>query len=249
MSFEAPYDFATLKKVILSINPQQTKPVNRGETIAAWVKEGATDKATRNKALTHYTETGRLISDGMKAQLAETPILVYKYGDPVPKEGKVTDYFDWEAAQKLFVLKTIGSEKGWLKHPADFYFRFLKKGDPTKKACNLKTTARVHYEGKLIDGTVFDSSFARNQPAVFAPEAVISSWKLLLQLLPEGSEVELLAPPQHAYGPMGSPPAIPPMSTLYFRIQIIECLGADAKEGAEAVSQLEMLTRKKWDDM
>ena len=79
---------------------------------------------------------------------------------------------------------------------------------------------RVHYEGTLIDGTVFDSSFARGQPLEFGLHQVISGWTEGLQLMNEGSTFRIVIPPELGYGSqaVGS---IPPNSTLVFHVELI----------------------------
>lgn len=79
---------------------------------------------------------------------------------------------------------------------------------------------RVHYEGTLIDGTVFDSSFRRGEPIEFPLDRVISGWTEGLQLMQEGSTFRFVIPPHLAYGPSGAGP-IPPNATLIFLVEFI----------------------------
>ena len=79
---------------------------------------------------------------------------------------------------------------------------------------------RVHYEGTLIDGTVFDSSYKRGQTASFKPTQVIKGWTEALQMMPVGSTWELYIPYNLAYGERGNR-NIPPYSTLIFKVQVI----------------------------
>ncbi len=83
---------------------------------------------------------------------------------------------------------------------------------------------RVHYEGKLIDGKVFDSSYARNEPAEFPLNAVIAGWTEGLQLAKEGGKLELVIPPELGYGKTGAGAAIPPESTLIFTVELIKII-------------------------
>jgi FKBP-type peptidyl-prolyl cis-trans isomerase FklB len=80
----------------------------------------------------------------------------------------------------------------------------------------------VHYTGKLIDGTVFDSSVERGQPATFGLGQVIPGWTEVLQLMKEGDKFMVYIPYDLAYGERGSPPQILPYSTLIFEIELIK---------------------------
>jgi FKBP-type peptidyl-prolyl cis-trans isomerase FklB len=83
---------------------------------------------------------------------------------------------------------------------------------------------KCHYEGTLIDGTLFDSSVKRGQPAVFGVNQVIPGWVEALQLMPEGSKWKLYIPSELAYGAQGAGEMIPPHSTLVFEVELLEVL-------------------------
>ena len=83
---------------------------------------------------------------------------------------------------------------------------------------------RVHYTGRLIDGTVFDSSVQRGQPAEFPVSGVIPGWIEALTLMPVGSKWELYIPHELAYGERGAGASIPPFSTLIFEVELLEIL-------------------------
>lgn len=95
------------------------------------------------------------------------------------------------------------------------------KGDKPKASDRVK----VHYRGTLIDGTEFDSSYKRGQPAQFAVGGVIQGWQDALQLMPVGSKWELYIPSNLAYGERGTP-SIPGNSTLIFEVELLEIVGA-----------------------
>jgi len=89
----------------------------------------------------------------------------------------------------------------------------------------------VHYSGKLIDGTEFDSSYKRNEPAVFPVNGVIPGWVEALQLMPEGSKFKLVIPSDLAYGPGGTGP-IGPNAVLVFDVELVK-IGAPEPKPAE----------------
>lgn len=82
-------------------------------------------------------------------------------------------------------------------------------------------TVRTHYHGTFIDGSVFDSSVERNEPAEFAVNQVIAGWTEVLQMMPVGAKWRVTIPSDLAYGDAGSPPVIPGGSTLVFEIELI----------------------------
>jgi len=80
----------------------------------------------------------------------------------------------------------------------------------------------VHYSGTLLDGTEFDSSYSRGEPAEFNAGRVIPGWTEGLQLMKPGAKYKFFIPPELAYGPQGSPPRIEPNSALIFEVELIE---------------------------
>lgn len=101
-------------------------------------------------------------------------------------------------------------------------FRVLVQGEGVIPA--RKDRVRVHYTGKLIDGTVFDSSVMRGEPAEFPVSGVIPGWIEALTLMPVGSKWELTIPQNLAYGERGAGASIPPFSTLIFEVELLEIL-------------------------
>lgn len=98
---------------------------------------------------------------------------------------------------------------------------------PKPKASDV---VKVHYTGTLIDGSVFDSSVARGEPATFQLDQVISGWTEALQLMPVGSKYRLALPPEQGYGDQANGP-IPPNAVLVFEVEL---LGIEAPAPAEA---------------
>ena len=83
-------------------------------------------------------------------------------------------------------------------------------------------SVKVHYHGMLIDGTVFDSSVNRGEPATFGVTQVISGWVEALQLMPVGSKWKLFIPSDLAYGAQGAGQSIAPHSTLVFEVELLD---------------------------
>ena len=102
-------------------------------------------------------------------------------------------------------------------------YEILKEGDGAKPAATDQVV--VHYTGKLIDGTVFDSSEERGVPATFGVTQVIPGWVEALQLMPVGSTWRLFIPSALAYGPQGAGGVIGPNQTLIFDVSLLEIVG------------------------
>jgi FKBP-type peptidyl-prolyl cis-trans isomerase FkpA len=85
-----------------------------------------------------------------------------------------------------------------------------------------RDTVRVHYHGTFEDGSVFDSSVERGQPARFPLDRVIPCWTEGLQLMKVGGKARLVCPPEIAYGAAGAPPRIPPNATLVFEVELLD---------------------------
>ena len=98
-------------------------------------------------------------------------------------------------------------------------YKVLTAGDGAKPGLNDQVT--VNYEGRLVDGTVFDSSYKRGQPATFGVNAVIPGWTEALQLMPVGSTWELYIPASLAYGTRGVPGVIGPNEVLIFKVELL----------------------------
>lgn len=98
-------------------------------------------------------------------------------------------------------------------------YKILKQGNgPIPKATDV---VKVNYRGTLIDGTVFDSSYKRHQPATFPVNHVISGWTEVLQHMPVGSKWKVFIPSKLAYGTRGAPPVIGPNAVLVFDIELL----------------------------
>jgi FKBP-type peptidyl-prolyl cis-trans isomerase FkpA len=120
---------------------------------------------------------------------------------------------------KAFLEQAAG-EEGATKLTSGLIMKTLEPGDgPSPKADSM---VRVHYKGTLIDGTQFDSSLDRGQPAEFPLNGVIGCWTEGLQRMKVGEKAQLVCPSDIAYGDQGRPPTIPGGATLVFEVQLLE---------------------------
>jgi FKBP-type peptidyl-prolyl cis-trans isomerase FklB len=112
------------------------------------------------------------------------------------------------------------NKPGVVTLPSGLQYEILKKGDGSVPA--LTDQVKCHYHGTLIDGTVFDSSVERGQPATFGVNQVIPGWVEALQLMPVGSKWKLFIPANLAYGKSGAGQTIEPNSALVFEVEILD---------------------------
>lgn len=117
-------------------------------------------------------------------------------------------------------FRAANAKKAGVKVTASgLQYEVLKAGTGAKPTA--EQTVSVHYTGTLVDGTVFDSSVQRGQPAEFPVNRVIQGWVEALQLMSVGSKWRLVIPPAIAYGANGAPPDIPPNATLVFEVELL----------------------------
>lgn len=117
-------------------------------------------------------------------------------------------------------LAENASKEGVVTLPSGLQYKVLKEGNGQKPKATDKV--KCHYEGFLIDGTVFDSSVQRGEPAVFPLNQVIAGWTEGLQLMQEGAKYRFFIPYQLGYGERGAGASIPPFATLVFDVELIE---------------------------
>ena len=147
----------------------------------------------------------------------------------------VQDYFakkeeamNAERAQQGKAAKAEGEKylaenarkEGVVTLPSGLQYQVLREGNGKKPSA--KDSVKCHYEGFLIDGTVFDSSVQRGEPAVFGLQQVIAGWTEGLQLMQEGAKYRFFIPYRLAYGEGGAGQMIPPYAALIFDVELIE---------------------------
>lgn len=140
----------------------------------------------------------------------------------------INDYFSILQADRLELNQKAGKEfleinkakAGVVTLPSGLQYEIITKGEgKTPKATDQ---VKVHYEGCLIDGAVFDSSYQRGEPATFGVTQVIPGWVEALQLMPVGSKWKLVIPSELAYGESGAGQSIEPNSTLVFDVELLD---------------------------
>jgi FKBP-type peptidyl-prolyl cis-trans isomerase FklB len=129
---------------------------------------------------------------------------------------KYKDYIDQNEA---FLAKNK-TKAGVTTTASGLQYEVIKMGTGPKPTA--QNTVKVNYVGTLIDGTEFDSSIKRNQPATFPVSGVIPGWTEALQLMPVGSKFKLYLPASIAYGATGAGEVIKPFSTLIFEVDLLE---------------------------
>ncbi len=119
-------------------------------------------------------------------------------------------------------LAENGAKDGVITTESGLQYEVLEQG--TGAMPTAENTARLHYRGTLIDGTEFDSSYERGEPAVFPVGGLISGFSEALQLMNEGSKFRVVIPSDIGYGPQGSQGAIGPNAVLIFEIELLEVI-------------------------
>ena len=156
-----------------------------------------------------YEEAGTLLDEFFGKIQEEQAARQIEIGEFMKKDGET-------------FLAANAKKEGVTVLPSGLQYKVLKSGEGRKPGRTDKV--KCHYEGTFPNGQKFDSSYDRDEPAVFGVNQVIAGWTEALQLMSEGSAWELYIPYNLAYGEAGAPGAIPPYSALVFKVELIEVL-------------------------
>ena len=190
-------NFNALQADSLQLNPKiVAKAMFDGEN----GKPEMTDEIARGVIMSYVT--------GRQAEMAERQA----------EQDKI-QYKDYIAENEAFLEKNK-EKSGVTVTPSGLQYEVITMGTGEKPSIN--STVRVHYAGTLIDGTEFDSSIQRGEPAQFPLSGVISGWTEALQLMPVGSKFRIFLPQDLGYGPNQAGELIKPFSTLIFDVELLD---------------------------
>ncbi|MCH7858857.1 MAG: FKBP-type peptidyl-prolyl cis-trans isomerase [Candidatus Marinimicrobia bacterium] len=146
-------------------------------------------------------------------------VIAYRREHSVKKQEREKRIREDNIAAGRAFLSENAEKEGVISLPSGLQYKVLIAG--TGATPTTSDRVNVHYRGRLLDGTEFDSSYERGQPATFLVTGVIKGWIEALQLMPVGAKWELYISPDLAYGPMGQGTTIPPMATLIFEVELL----------------------------
>jgi len=177
-----------------------------------FVEQGLSDGVLNKKPVVTLEEFGPKIQELQKSRISAAAAVEKKKGEE-------------------YIAKAA-KEKGAKKLDSGVVVQEIKAG--TGAAPKATDRVKVHYHGTLTDGTVFDSSVDRGQPATFPLNGVVPCWTQGLQEMKVGGKSKLTCPSDTAYGDRGSPPKIKPGSTLVFDVELLEIVEAPAAPAGAA---------------
>ena len=167
-----------------------------------------------------------LQDNDLKVSNQEAQVIVSSFFQKKEEEMKAAQAEAGKAAKKEDehgVPVTIRAKKeGITVTKSGLQYEVLQEG--AGKQPKATDTVRCHYEGRLLDGTIFDSSYKRNEPADFGLQQVIAGWTEGVQLMSEGAKYRFYIPYMLAYGEGGAGAMIPPFATLIFDVELIKVL-------------------------
>ena len=193
-SYSVGYQFGqNLKKLEADLDP---------EVLSAAIRDGLSGKESR------------LSEEEMRAALASL-----REKTVAAMQASAQEQAQKNLAEGEKFLAENKTKDGIKTTASGLQYKIIKEGEgPSPKAGD---TVTVHYRGTFVDGTEFDSSYQRGEPATFPLTGVIPGWTEALQLMKKGSKWELFIPSELAYGERGAGNRIPPNSTLIFEVELI----------------------------
>lgn len=177
--------------------------------------QGFKDALSGDKKLMTDQEVVKTLMNFQKEMMAKEAARLKEIGEKNKKEGEA-------------FLAENKKKDGIITLPSGLQYKIIKEGDG--KVPTVNDTVTIHYRGTLIDGTEFDSSYSRGQPATFPVKGVIPGFSEALQLMKVGSKWQLFIPPNLAYGEHGAGEDIGPNATLIFEVELLSIKGEEKKE-------------------
>ncbi len=156
---------------------------------------------------------------GEKPQLDQTTAEQVVQAYQAQKAQELAKVMNEKQAEAKAFMEKNAKKEGVVTTDSGLQYEILKEGDGATPTENDKVIA--NYKGTLIDGTVFDSSYDRGEPATFPVNGVIQGWQEALKMMKEGSKWRIVVPANLAYGPRGAGNLIGPNETLIFEIELI----------------------------
>lgn len=171
--------------------------------------ESITDVLNGNDLKVNHQEAQQIVNSFFQKMEAEQNAAKAEAGKAAKAEGE--DFLANNAKKEGVIVTKSGLQ-----------YEVLVEGSGKKPKAT--DTVRCHYEGRLLDGTIFDSSYKRNSPADFGLQQVIAGWTEGVQLMGEGAKYRFYIPYMLAYGEGGAGAMIPPFATLIFDVELIKVL-------------------------
>lgn len=185
-----------------------------------------TDMGAKDLNIDDFAQAIKDVLSGGEVKLAdsEAQTIVRTFFDEQEKKQRAAaaERFKENKTKGEEYLKANAGKEGVVTLPSGLQYQVLTPGNGRKPKATDKV--RCHYEGMLVDGTVFDSSVQRGEPAVFGLNQVIAGWTEGVQLMSEGAKYRFFIPYNLGYGERGAGQSIPPYSALIFDVELIDVL-------------------------
>ena len=174
-------------------------------------------------------QLGQMRKGFFDASLKREPMVELQAYGPQATEylrGQLSALVEDEKALGKAFLDKAAQEEGAVVTETGLVYQELVAG--TGDAPTVEDVIKINYEGALIDGTVFDSTFEKGEPLTYQLKGFIAGWQQGLTMMKEGGKAKLVIPSDLAYGDGGNPPVIPPGATLVFQIELLEIIDTSA---------------------